>query len=73
MCAARLAEAALYHGNSCARFIGAAEQMQVTMLASAELVVRPHFLRGLDCLLEEACTFFREFSSRWGGATITCL
>lgn len=61
----RLAKAALYNGESCARFVGLAEELQAVLLSSTSAHLPPGFLLEYEALLQEAASVFACFSTRW--------
>ena len=65
----RLAKAALYNGESCARFVASAEELQAVLLSSTSAHLRPGVLLEYEALLQEANSVFACFSSRWSACS----
>ncbi len=59
----RLASAAIYCGRACLTLVESAEELQAAIL-TAGFKTNVKLLIQLEPLLEEACCFFLEFSSR---------
>jgi hypothetical protein len=68
-CNCRLANAAIYCGRACLTFVERAEELQAIILP-ADSKVNAKLLNELECLLEEACCFFTDFSARQVHATL---